>query len=132
MLTIIATIRPPYTSMIRLHKKLIEMRKTVPHDGMPFRVLVCESQSNGKIVCEFIVRRWDEKFVHELDEDFIYRNIGVSKKQAYEYANGKPLYLWYISDVIDYCNTKGYKVRHISEFGLKRPPQSWQYVKEVV
>lgn len=38
-------------------------------------------------------------------------------------------YGWCISEMIDYCTTKGQRIRNVSEFGLKRAPQSWQYTR---
>lgn len=55
----------------------------------------------------------------------------LSIREILDYAGSiHPVYFWEISDMIDYCSTEGYSVRNISEFGLKWPPQSWQYVKE--
>ena len=59
------------------------------------------------------------------------KNCPAFLKMAEEYAAGKPVWFWDVNNLIDYCSTKGYRVRNVSEFGLKRAPQSWCYVKEV-
>jgi hypothetical protein len=144
METIIATIQPAHLGNIRSGKKLFEIRKTLPAPlkiSHPVRCLCCESGSGGQIKAEFII---DKAHIETLD-GFLRRNNGNIDPWAYidgtcvqwkllcDYMNNRPLqpiYFWHISNMIDYCNTKGYRVRNISEFGLKRPPQSWQYVKE--
>lgn len=126
METIIATIKPVHLGNIRSGKKLYEMRKSCPKE-IPFRVLCCESGSGGKILAEFVVytplkvrpASWPEHI----------RLTCVSMSTAEEYANGKAIWLWDVNNMIDYCTTEGHRVRNISEFGLKRAPQSWCYVE---
>lgn len=127
MLTIIATIKPQHLGNIQAGLKLYEMRKTCPKD-VPFKVLCCQSGSGGQILAEFTVecpmqvrhREWPE----------LIAGACVSLNEADEYSKGKQIWFWDINNMIDYCSDKGYRVRNISEFGLKRPPQSWCYVKE--
>ena len=127
MITIIATIKPQHLDNIRSGKKHYELRKTVPNVELPFRVLCCESGSGGKIKCEFICdhvlggQGW-----RLIKQD----GTCLTTDQIRGYVGDGYFYEWHISDMIDYCSTKGYRVRHISECGLTRPPQSWQYVKE--
>ena len=144
MKTIIATIQPVHLGNIRSGNKKFEIRKTLPEplkNGHPLRCLCCESGSGGQIKAEFII---DKVKIETLD-GFLQRNNGNIDPLAYIYGTCvqwkylcdymsnrqlQPIYFWHISNMIDYCNTKGYRVRNISEFGLKRPPQSWQFVKE--
>ena len=128
MLTIIATIKPQHLGNIRAGLKLYEMRKTCPKD-VPFRVLCCQSGSGGKILAEFIVHCPMQVKVREWPE--LVRGACVFMHEAEEYAAGKEVWFWDINDMIDYCSTKGYRVRNVSEFGLKRAPQSWCYVEEL-
>ena len=129
MRTIIATIKPCHLDNIRNGKKLWEIRKTIPNE-LPFKVLCCESGSGGQIKAEFIVNYADEQ--NPADVPYMAEEACVSQSDAEKYANGKRVWFWGIRDMIDYCSTKGYKIRNISEFGLKRPPQSWQYVDETL
>lgn len=127
MTTIIATIKPHHLTNIRKYGKLIELRKRCPK-STPFKVLCCESGSGGRIIAEFEVHTLLH-FWPAQNPVLIYHAC-VSMADALKYADGKPLWGWQIDNMIDYCSTDGYRVRNISEFGLKRPPQSWQYVKE--
>ena len=128
MKTIIATIKPEHLSNIRSGRKLHEMRKTCPGE-VPFRVLCCQSGSGGKILAEFIVDRPMQVSLYDGWPELIY-SACISVKAAEEYAAGKPVWFWDVNNMIDYCSTKGYRVRNISEFGLKQAPQSWCYVRE--
>ena len=127
MKTIIATIKPVHLGDIRSGKKLYEIRKTCPKE-MPFRVLCCESGSGGKILAEFMV--YSAAKIRPILWPEVVREACVPMYMAEEYAKGKEIFFWQIVNMIDYCNAKGYRVRNVSEFGLKRAPQSWCYVKE--
>ena len=134
MKTIIATIKAHYLSDIRTGKKTLEIRKTAPEP--PFRVLCCESKSGGQIKAEFIcdtvlpivvfqngsIQHWE---YYHLDR----ARLGYEDMAEY-IGYGKSGHAWHISEMIDYCSTKYQCVRNINEFGLKRPPLSWQYLKE--
>lgn len=130
--TIIATLKPGFSGMIRRGDKSYEFRKSVPKCGVPFRVLVCESQSGGRITCSFIVDEIKEvRDSRLLGKDWFYRNVGITDAQADKYMNRKLGYLWHISRMVDFCNTKGCRVENINEYGLPRAPQSWQYTGRV-
>lgn len=154
MKTIIATIKPCYLNAIRTGKKTVEVRKTAPEP--PFRVLCCESGSGGKIKAEFICNEtfrflrhcephdelpgspceywieWEEggNWIGEAESDlFVATMLNITELDQYIGAK-RVAYGWGVSNVIDYCSTKSHRVRNISEYGLKRPPQSWQYVNK--
>lgn len=126
MKTIIATIKAVHLGNIRRGAKLYEIRKTCPKE-VPFKVLCCESKSGGKIKAEFVVDYTEQE--HTADVPDLVAKSCVSQMEALEYSQDRRVYFWHISDMVDYCNTKGHRVCNISEFGLKRPPQSWQYVR---
>lgn len=128
MLTIITTIKPEHLGNIRSGKKLFEMRKSCPKDA-PFRVLCCQSGSGGKILAEFVCDSPMQVSLYDGWPELI-SGACVSVQQAEDYAKGKPVWFWDINNMIDYCSTKGYRVRNVAEFGLKRAPQSWCYVEE--
>lgn len=138
MTTVIATIKPHHLHNIRTGKKLWEVRKTAPNTPIPFKVLCCESGSGGQIKAEFVCDeiKFDKPSVFggyaTLDglEVALARESCLTQHEIDEYAGNKTVKFWHISNMIDYCKTKGYRVRNIGEFGLKRAPQSWQYVHE--
>ena len=96
----------------------------------------------GKIAAKFVLKNvYTSKYVsgdlgngwqtnecpyHEgLNRPDIESVIGISYQEAEKYAGDKTLYLWKID---------GFEIleqpKDISEFSLKRPPQSWCYVPE--
>ena len=57
---------------------------------------------------------------------WVVQNSALTAKDIKEYANGKEwVYGFHISDLKIYD-----KPKELSEFGLKRPPQSWCYVED--
>ena len=128
MITIVATIKPVHLGNIRSGIKSQEIRKTCPK-SVPFRVLCCQSGSGGKILAALVVRSPVKAYPRSVPA--IVEEACVMMQEAEAYAAGKELWFWDINDMIDYCSTKGYRVLNISEFGLKRAPQSWCYVKGV-
>ena len=134
MKTIIVTIKPCFLNDIRRGKKTIEIRKTAPEP--PFRVLCCESRSHGRITAEFVCNSvlpivvFDNGSIQHWNNHKLERAQISYEEMARYIGYGKTGYAWQITDVIDYCSTTGHRVRNISEFGLKRPPQSWQYLRE--
>lgn len=129
MKTIIATIKPEHLDNIRRGIKTIELRKSVPKSGCPFRVLLCESGSGGKIKAEFVCESY---LVVGNPNDDLAAKTRLHPGRIRDYIGNGCGYGWEITNMIDYCSTKGYRVRNISEFELKRPPQSCQYVKEAL
>lgn len=133
MKTIIMTIKPCYLNAIRNGRKTLEIRKTSPE--APFRVLCCESGSGGKIKAEFICDRVTKVNVFENGtiQHWEYNSLEraqITYEEMAEYIGfGRSGYALHIINMIDYCTTKGQKIRNIGEFGLKRPPQSWQYLR---
>lgn len=125
MTTIIATIKKQYLDYIRFGAKKFEIRKTLPKCGVPFKVLCCESGSNGIIRAEFICDYVEHRYTCDSPCEVYDACVGLA--DAEKYSGGHRVYFWHISNMIDY----EYGPKHISEFGLKRAPQSWQYVKEV-
>lgn len=142
MRTIIATIKPVHLHNIRAGAKLEEVRKSIPKGALPIRVLCCESGSGGQLKCEFILDRYRVETVESIMRIYppgmprwnIVPKVKISLRELEEYIGSDPfrkIYFWNISRMVDYCSTPGHRVRHISEFGLARAPQSWCYVKEV-
>lgn len=114
---IILSLRPEWCRKVFSGEKTIEIRKTIPRKGMPFKVFVYETKPGaGKIVGEFVVRRfWCN-----------YRNKDGGKScltdtQIIDYGSGKA-YGWEISDVSEYVNPVP-----LGDMGIHKAPQSWMY-----
>lgn len=107
-----------------------------------FRLNPSLSQLNGKVIGEFICKNVYWQHLRELYifEDFEKQMRGscLTRSELASYlkcSKGTNLlenhkkwefYTWHISDLKIYDTPK-----ELSEFGLKRPPQSWCYVKQL-
>jgi len=97
--------------------------------GCSIELMGCDNYTkdnflNGKVVGEFICDK-----IAELDYVRYWNNaygntIQLTYAEIAKYGKGKPLYGWRISDLKIYD-----KPKELSEFGLKRAPQSWCYVE---
>ena len=74
---------------------------------------------NGKVIGEFVCSNI-AKGTSQLGSC-------LSMRQISEYANGKEVFGWHISNLVIYD-----KPKDLNEFGLTRPPQSWCYVESEV
>ena len=183
MKSVLISIQPKWCELIASGKKTIEVRKTKPKLDTPFKVYIyCTNNGgslhtgygglyyhksnmgkndssciNGKVIGEFVC---DCIISHcEMANADIAEQRGCIKREMlFEYANGKELYGWHISNLVIYD-----KPRELSEFqkpcirdcdcagcenayytrdygfegcaleeGLTRPPQSWCYVESIV
>lgn len=140
---VMLSIRPEWCVRIAIGEKTVEVRKTRPKIEPPFKCYIYETKAESEIL-------W-------VDEDghFIYKGRGAvigeficdDIKSEKEFMNGAlprgetclsdedlvryagydtPLFYWHISDLVIYDTP-----RPLSDFGLKRPPQSWCYVQEM-
>lgn len=106
------------------------------------------TKANGKVIGEFMCN-----FIYEFTEENqefcgpSYDAIQLTPKELSDYANGKTVYGWHISDLIIYDEPKrisyfcspcdkqhgcdcNYCKRHSGQKPITRPPQSWCYVEE--
>lgn len=124
MQTIIMTIKPYHLRNIRMGIKKGELRKSFPKIELPFRVLLCESGSGGQIKAEFTCR---DILAIDTPSPYFSSVLCLREQEIVDYLDGKTGYVWGVSDVVDYCCTKGYRIRNISEFGVLRSPRTWQH-----
>ena len=86
---------------------------------------------NGKVIGEFVCDRIvdvDCDSVAPFDKDsglYIDKQICIDREQFLEYTRFRCCFGWHISDLIVYD-----KPKDLSDFGMKRPPQSWCYAEE--
>ena len=166
--SVLISIRPKWCEKIVGGEKTIEVRKTRPKLQTPFRCYIYCTQGNdarrlrgswGKVIGEFTCDRIDEydddtifSFRHEdyaRWNDFDLDRACMHPEDFQNYANGKWLYGWHISDLKIYDTPKELSKfsrpfencidKVCDEFGcascengghIKRPPQSWGYVEE--
>lgn len=102
-------------------EKVLELRKTKPRCTAPFRVLVYVTGGVG-IAGEFVCPEVLEiKNFREAE-----RKSMVPARDIHNYATGgrSKVYGWGVSAVREYE-----KPLPLATLGIKRAPQSWQYIK---
>lgn len=125
---ILLTVKPRHIANMRKGRKKYELRKKRPaiHGGKDFRVFICESGSGGQVVAEFFCPCAPEMTKVEAAKIAEWACVREADVERYR-ADGR-LFGWLVTHFVDY-KAEGC-VKHISDFGLARPPQSWTYVKE--
>lgn len=79
----------------------------------------------GKCICESIERLYVDLPTRRIYKQPAYGDSLLSIEDLNSYANGGPLFGWHITEykqLIPFLELK--------DFGMKRPPQSWCYIKE--
>lgn len=153
MKAVMISIRPEWCEKIASGEKTMEIRKTAPKLEPPFKVYIYQTKhrehngptySDGKVIGEFVC---DAIMSHceMANADMAEYQGRIKREKLFEYANGRELFGWHISDLVIYDNPKklsefcSYDARiYIGENGfpmpthaITRPPQSWCYVEEV-
>lgn len=136
-------IRPDWVEKILSGEKTVELRKRLPdleklNWKEPFQVIVYCSQRRklwtaehgniaGKVVAEFTcdkIKRVYDKDRRKINREAI-EEACVSIQQLEEYAQGAAVFGYHISNVQVYE-----RPREISEYGIRRVPQTWVYVED--
>ncbi len=150
---VMLSIRPELCAKFAFGEKTVEVRKTRPMLDPPFKCYIYETKGRmkinrggwhlwrigfGAIVGEFICDRIEYLDIDSEgvgfweNNDFLYLvnlpgwKTAMTRQDIIRYCNAKRPYGWHISGLKIYDEP-----RPLSDFGLKRPPQSWCYVKEV-
>ena len=143
--TIILSLHDRWWKKVLAGEKPLEIRKTRPAGKGPFRVLVYVT-GTGEIKGEFVCKDFlkiptipemqdrevqkggclTRQQLREMQDREVQKGSCLTGQQLREYAgeSGKPLWGWYVSQVKEY-----YTPHKLSLYGLKRPPQSWQYYR---
>lgn len=125
MLAVIMSMKPEWWEKIQTGEKTLEIRKSAPkHENnpaieWPMLVLVYVS-GTGAVQGQFICQGWIKTNLLENLE----KRSCVPLDELREYANRKSLYGWMISSVEKYETPEP-----LAEFGISRPPMSWQYIE---
>jgi len=147
----ILSVRPKWLAKILNREKTIELRKTAPKTPCVMLLyctkaepylryidgVLCEKTDstgkwgvdkediNGNIVGQFTLEMV-EKIDGSVGHPRIYVKACIQDEEAAEYSNGKPLFAWHISDLVIFDEPK-----ELSDYGVKRAPQSYMKVKGV-
>ena len=139
---IMVSIKPKWCNLIRVHHKQDEIRRSKPPmENMPAKVYVYQTE-NGGVIGEFTLSRVvcmqayiDNCGVKHLTNTFgirscvpdeeLFNYIYNNKKQKLDSDSPYPeAWAWHIDEWREYP-----KPIPLKEFGLKRPPQSWCYIR---
>ena len=155
MKAVLISIKPDWVEKILNGEKTVEIRKTMPKLKAPFKVYIYCSKIrtakdnfiyikepigngiynmnpiiDGKVVAEFTCDYFEKIMnIYYLEEELeaILQGSCVSNSEFYSYIADRPCcYGWHISDLKIYDEPK-----IITEFNIKKAPQSWQYVEEL-
>lgn len=155
MTEIMLPVRPKWCELIASGKKTIEARKFCPKCDVPFKVYIYETKTpsdmptfidedghmvytgRGEVIGEFVC--YDCFPIHVLTDiqfpidrglwspfsERIWRDACLTPEEVIDYAGDREyIFGWTISDLIIYD-----KPKQLSEFGVKRSPQSFCYVE---
>lgn len=105
-------------------QKTIEVRKTKPNLTTPFKCYIYETkaiykpsgshclfQGRGKVIGEFVCDEITGGFWIAPFSDYLQSQSCLSYDEVCDYANGKPIFAWHISDLKIYD-----KPKELSEF----------------
>lgn len=85
-----------------------------------------EQKIIGEFVCDEIIDVDCDSIApfDKITGNYIDKQCRLSREELWKYTGGFCAYGWHISELKIYDQPKS-----LSEFGLKRPPQSWRYVE---
>ncbi len=164
MKSVLTSIQPKWCELIASGKKTVEVRKTRPKIDTPFKCYIYMTAGYasirhkingypyithfnggkaviGEFVCDFI----DNINLRDARLSLYSIESCVDIVDLFNYADGKSLYFWHISDLVIYDKSKwlsefypikpqgftGATDKEIKRYPLTRPPQSWCYVEEI-
>lgn len=125
MKAVLLSIKPEWWDLILEGVKGLEIRKNAPEGGKggpepwPLTVLAYVSGTGcvkGQFSCP--------GFIKTNKLDILEAQSCVPLRGLKQYASGKPLYGWIVKDAMAYEEPCP-----LAEFGLTRPPMSWQYIE---
>ena len=124
MKAVILSLKPEWWEKMLSGEKTLEIRKSAPHcpaptEAWPLLVLVYVSGTGavqGQFTCPCCIK--NDPCV------LLARQSCVPESDLRKYAGGKSLCGWIVKEVQKYDAP-----RPLAEFGLARPPMSWQYIE---
>ncbi len=157
MKSVLISIQPKWCELIASGNKTVEVRKTKPKLDAPFKVYIYETKESkrrfldhrfnssvhgfshhtemGKVIGEFVCNMITSfKAMGEVQALYNEtQNTCLTHDEIIEYAKGKKLYYWHISDLVIYDEPKklgDFVLANTQQYcHLQRPPQSWCYVE---
>lgn len=152
MKSILISIQPKWCELIDELIKKVEVRKTRPRCGMPFKCYIyctkdeplyhsgkkfwCKNAGefgNGKVIGEFVCDRIDE--IYQCNSGWVSENACISKGEFFDYLGiprethmgyDKKAYAWHISDLVIYDKPKELRDFYLAAYrqgNRVRPPK---------
>ena len=156
---ILLSIRPQWVKKILNGDKTIEVRKTAPKCELPCEVYIyctkdqklglhwakewaCventnktlkECSYNGLVVAKFTLNKvgnFNKKSFGTYEEPFtrnqteLLEKSCLTEKELDDYLKGNKGYAWHIDHLVPFDRPK-----ELKDFGVKRSPQSWQFIE---
>ena len=117
--------KPEWWEKILAGEKDLEIRKTAPRAGAggpePWPLLVLAYVSGtGAVLGQFLCMGWVKSNCFR----YLASRSCVPAEDLEKYAGGKSLYGWIVGEAEEYETPSP-----LAEFGLTRPPMSWQYIE---
>ena len=131
MVTILMSIQKQHVDDIKSGRKKSELRLRAPVQKPPYRVIVYEPKTGGgcgKVVLEFVCYLEHLHYGFDYDVGRVIDRACISRgflRRYLRYNECRPFTEMFIGDLVTYDTP-----RDLSEYGVKRAPQSWQYLKE--
>ena len=134
MREIMLSLKPHWAELIYSGKKTVEWRKSAPDTSDDEfgkrRIFIYETvpvkKVTGYILLDDILKFYKGEIDATEYSHFIEAGC-VPYEDLLKYQNGGTVCAWFIKSVV-----KFEKPVPLSRFGLSRPPQSWQYLKESI
>lgn len=130
---IMLSIKPKWAKLIYNGKKKIEWRKNIPQIYFPgMKIYIYETAPVCKVTgCFMLCDYFSKKAAFGIANpkrhlNSVFKLGRVSLKELIKYqGNSKFVYGWNVHDPQKFDEPKS-----LSEFGIQRAPQSWQYIKK--
>ena len=126
MKSVLISVKPKYCELIASGQKTVEVRKNRPKIAVPFKVYIYQSKDNWiykileklklyqqKVIGEFVCNGITSLKANNLIQAYYNNNQQscLSDSEIMQYANGKKLFYWHISNLKIYD-----KPKELSEF----------------
>ena len=134
MREIMLSLKPKWAELIYSGKKTVEWRKSAPDTSDDEfgkrRIFIYETlpvkKVTGYILLEDILKFYNRE-IDATEYGHVIEAGGVPYEDLLKYQNGGTVCAWLVKSVVKFENPVP-----LSRFGLSRPPQSWQYLKEPI
>lgn len=124
--SILLSIHPKWAEKIYSEKKRVEWRKSYPRVEGKVRVYMYETAPIKRVTGFFTLLRVEGVDVNKsITSSYEKGQVPVEDLKKYQ-GDSMCIFAW---EIKNWSVVKFYQPKTLSDFGLKRAPQSWQYVE---